>query len=80
MTDSIATSLVRASAPYAFGLFLLSAALSAVRELVKPAEAVLRNALAIGFLALFGKFAMDNADTIEQVIEVLAGEKSLKIF
>ena len=44
VTDSLATSFVQASAPYAFGALLLSFALSALRELLEPLEQAVRRA------------------------------------
>lgn len=72
VTDSLATSFVQASAPYAFGALLLSFALSALRELLEPLEQAVRRALAAAFLVLLAKFASENWDQIYSVYEYFA--------
>ena len=69
VSDTVATSFAQAAAPYAFGLFLLSAAFAALREIAKPLEKVVRNILAGVFLVAFGKFAIDNSETILRFLD-----------
>ena len=69
VSDTVATSFAQAAAPYAFGLFLLSAAFAALREIAKPLEQVVRNILAGVFLVAFGKFATDNSETILRFLD-----------
>ena len=63
---------MQASAPYALGLFLISAVLSALRELVKPLEEVVRNTLALALLVLVGKLAADNWDSLYGLYELVS--------
>ena len=72
VTDSMATSLVQAAAPYAFGAFLLSLALSALRELLEPLEQVVRNALAVAILVVIGKIVYENWDAIYKLYLVVS--------
>ena len=60
VTDSMASSLVQASAPYAFGALILSLSLSAIRELLEPLEQVVRRTLAAALLALIAKITYEN--------------------
>lgn len=72
MSDSLATSLVQASAPYALGLFLLSFVLAALRELARPLEQVVRNTLAVATLVGCSKLAADNWDTIYGLYQLVS--------
>ena len=70
---------MQAAAPYALGLFLLSAALAALKELAKPLEEVIRRTLAVAFLGLFIKLSVDNWGTIYSLYEVASGQLELTL-
>jgi len=76
-TDSMAGSMVRASAPYALGFGLVAVALNAVRELLEPAERIAKQVLAVATLAVITRTAVLNWDTIYATYQLVSGEKPL---
>lgn len=75
--DTLAAAIVRAMAPYALGLGVVAAGLSALRELVEPVERVVKQALALATLAAVAKVSYENWDAIYSTFEVVSGERPL---
>ena len=78
-TDSAAASLVAAAAPYALGLWLLSLAVSALQELVKPLAEVVQNAVTFVIVLGSAGILFNNWDTIYGLYEVASGQTPLKL-